>query len=189
MHLINILLVKFHFLFLFISNEPGEKKDSLLSVEPGLMIWTILIFVLLLIILKKYAWGPLMKSLTDREQTIKDSINRAEYLKQEAEKMLEEHKQMLAKTDEESRKIISESRQMAEKMRQDIVNKTHDDAAKILQNAKSEIEREKVAALNQLKDEIANLAIGAASKIIDENLDSEKQKKIIGNFIKQIPQY
>lgn len=187
MHLINILLVKFHFLLLFI-NEPEQKKDTLLSVEPGLMIWTLLIFVLLLIILKKYAWGPILKSLHDREQNIKDSIDRAEYLKQEAEKMLEEHKLMLAKTDEESRKIISESRQMAEKMRQDIVNKTHDDAAKILQNAKNEIEREKVSALNQLKDEIANLAIGAASKIIDENLDADKQKKIIGNFINQIPQ-
>lgn len=188
MHLVNILLVKFYFLFLFITSEPGEKKDSLLSVEPGLMIWTILIFVLLLVILKKYAWGPILKALRDREQNIKDSIDRAEYLKQEAEKMLEKHKLMLAKTDEESRKIISESRQMAEKMKQDIVNKTHDEASKILQNAKSEIEREKISALNQLKDEIANLAIGAASKIIDENLDPGKQKKIIDNFITQIPQ-
>jgi F-type H+-transporting ATPase subunit b len=188
MHIANIFLAHFYNVLLFLSPDTGEKKDTLLSVEPGLIIWTILIFVMLVLILKKYAWKPLLKSLNDREQGIKDSIEKAEYLKQEAEKMLEEHRKMIAKADEESRKIINESKQMAEKMRNDLMSKTGEDAARMITQAKLEIEREKVAALNTLKDEIANLAVQAAGKIIDENLDAEKQKKLIGNFINKIPQ-
>jgi F-type H+-transporting ATPase subunit b len=167
MTLAYIFLAKFYNIILFISNDPHEKKDTLLSVEPGLLIWTIIIFVILLLILKKYAWGPLLKSLNDREQGIKDSVEKAEYLKQEAEKILAQNKALLAKADEDSRRIITEGKELAEKLR---------------------IEREKVAALNTLKDEIANLAVQAAGKIIDENLDAQKQKKIIDGFINKIPQ-
>src|SRR5437773_1927392 len=162
-------------ILLLIQNEP--KKDTLLSVEPGLLIWTVIIFIILVLILKKFAWGPMLKSLHDREQGIKDTIEKAEYMKQESEKMLEEHKNLLAKADDESRKIISETREMAEKLRNDLIAKTNDDAHKLIVQAKSEIEREKMSALNSLKDEIANLAVQAAGKIIDENLDTNKQKQ------------
>ena len=184
----NIFLAKFYNIFMFISDDPAhEKKDSLLSVEPGLMIWTILIFILLLVILKKYAWKPLLQSLKDRELSIRDSVEKAEMLKQESEKILEQNRKLMAKADEDARKVIAESREMAEKLRNEIVSKTHEDTTRMLHQAKTEIEREKIAALNELKEEIANLAVQAAGKIIDENLDPEKQKKIIGNFINQIP--
>ncbi|MCI0448738.1 MAG: F0F1 ATP synthase subunit B [Chlorobi bacterium] len=184
----NIFLAQFYNIILFISPQTGENKDTLLSVEPGLIIWTILIFILLVLILKKYAWKPLLDALDEREKGIKDSIEKAEYLKQEAEKILEENKKMLAGADEESRKILNESKQLANKMRTELISKTNDDAAKILMQAKAEIEREKIAALNSLKDEIADLAVKAAGKIIDENLDTDKQKKLIENFINKIPQ-
>jgi F-type H+-transporting ATPase subunit b len=188
MHIANIFLAYFYNVLLFLSPDTGEKKDSLLSVEPGLMIWTIIIFIILLLLLKKFAWKPLLKSLTDREQGIKDSIDKAEYLKQEAEKILVENKKLLAKADEESRKVLNETKELAEKMRHELLQKTNEDAQKMIAQAKSEIEREKIAALNTLKDEIANLAVQAAGKIIDENLDAAKQKKIIDSFINKIPQ-
>ncbi len=188
MHIANIFLAKFYNIILFVSSETGEKKDTLLSVEPGLIIWTILIFTILLLILKKFAWKPLLKSLNDREQGIKDSIARAEHLNQEAEKILAENKVMLAKADEESRKVIAEGKEYAEKIRNELISKTKDDTARMISQAKGEIEREKVGALNSLKDEIANLAVQAAGKIIDENLDAAKQKKLIESFINKIPQ-
>lgn len=188
MSLAYIFLAKFYNVLLFISNDPHEKKDTLLSVEPGLLIWTIIIFFLLLLILKKYAWGPLLKSLNDREQKIKDSVEKAEYLKQEAEKILAQNKTLLAKADEDARKVIAEGKELAEKLRNDIISKTSDDTARMINQAKSEIEREKVAAMYSLKDEIANLAVQAAGKIIDENLDAAKQRKIIDGFINKIPQ-
>ena len=188
MQIANIFLAQFYNIILFINPDTGEKKDTLLSVEPGLIIWTILIFVLLVLILKKYAWKPLLDALSERERGIKDSIEKAEYLKQEAEKILEENKRMLAKADEESRKILNESKELASKMRNELMSKTNEDAAKLLKQAKSEIEREKVAALNSLKDEVADLVVKAAGKIIDENLNTDKQKKLIDNFINKIPQ-
>ncbi|MCX7877671.1 MAG: F0F1 ATP synthase subunit B [Ignavibacteria bacterium] len=166
----------------------GEKKDTLLSVEPGLLIWTVIIFLILLFILKKFAWGPLLKSLNDREQSIKDSVEKAEYLKQEAEKLLAEHRQMLSKADEEARRMLAEAKDMAEKHRNDMLAKTQDDAAKMIANAKAEIEREKVSAMNSLRDEIASLAVMAAGKIIEKNLDPSKQKDIIDSFINKMPQ-
>lgn len=188
MSLAYIFLAKFYNVIMFISSDPHEKKDTLLSVEPGLLIWTIIIFFLLLLILKKFAWGPLLKSLNDREQSIKDSVEKAEYLKQEAEKILAQNKALLAKADEDARKVISEGKELAEKLRNDMISKTNDDTTRMISQAKSEIEREKVAAMNSLKDEIANLAVQAAGKIIDENLDAAKQKKIIDGFIGKIPQ-
>lgn len=188
MSLAYIYLTKFFYTFLFVAQDTHEKKDTLLSVEPGLLIWTIIIFFVLLLILKKFAWGPLLKSLNDREQSIKDAVERAETLKQEAEQILAQNKAMLAKADEDSRRIIAEGRDLAEKMRAELVAKTNEDTSRMIAQAKSEIEREKVGALNSLKDEIANLAVQAAGKIIDENLDASKQKKIIDNFINQIPQ-
>jgi F-type H+-transporting ATPase subunit b len=188
MALANIFLMKFYSLLMFISSDPHEKKDTLLSVEPGLLIWTIIIFFILLLILKKFAWGPLLKSLNDREQGIKDSVEKAEYLKQEAEKILAENKALLAKADEDARKVIAESKELAEKLRQEMMAKTGDDTSRMIAQAKGEIEREKLAALNSLKDEIANLAVQAAGKLIDENLDNDKQRKLVNNFINKIPQ-
>lgn len=188
MSLAYIFLTKFFNVIMLVAPDTHEKKDTLLSVEPGLLIWTIIIFFILLLILKKFAWGPLLKSLNDREQSIKDSVDRAELLKKEAEEILKQNKAMLAKADEDARKVIAEGKELAEKLRHDMVNKTNDETSRMITQAKSEIEREKVAALNTLKDEIANLAVQAAGKIIDENLDAAKQKKIIDNFINQIPQ-
>jgi F-type H+-transporting ATPase subunit b len=186
MYLANILLAKF--LLILMSEGPGKTpEDTLLSVEPGLMIWTIIIFIILLYILKKLAWKPLINSLNNREQMIKDSVDKAERLRQEAEKMVDENRKLLEKADAESRKIINEGKEYADKVRNELLAKANQETNRMIERAKSDIEREKLSALNELKNEIANLAVGAAEKIIDENLDKKKQKKIIDSFIKQIP--
>lgn len=186
MTLANIFLAKFYSILLFTAPEKSP-SDTLLSVEPGLMIWTIIIFILLLIILKKLAWKPLLNSLSGREQMIKDSVEKAENLRNDAAKLLDENRKILAKAEEESRRIMNEGKELAEKLRSELVSKTHDDTKRMVQQAKDEIERDKIGALNELRGEIANLAVQAAGKIIDENLDENKQKKIIENFVKQIP--
>jgi F-type H+-transporting ATPase subunit b len=186
MHIANIYLAVFHYFFLFLSPEK-KPEDSLLSVEPGLMIWTVIIFVILLFILKKTAWKPLLSSLNNREQMIRESVEKAENLRKEAEKMLEENKKLLEQADMESRKRIQEGKEYGEKLKNDILSKANEDTRKMVDQAKGEIGREKLSALNELKEEIANLAVQAAGKIIDENLDAGKQKKIVDGFIDKIP--
>lgn len=182
------LSVKLFYVLLFLSEPQSEtQKDTLLSINPGLIIWTIIIFVLLLILLKKLAWKPLISSLDKRESMIRESVEKAEQLKKDAEIMLNQNKMILEKADEESRKVINDGKEMAVKLRNELISKTGEDTTRMIKQAKAEIEREKLSALNQLKDEIANLAVNAAEKIIEQNLDEAKQKKIVEDFINQIP--
>ena len=186
MQIANIILAGFRFILMFLVQEK-KSEGGLLSVEPGLIIWTIIIFILLLLILKKFAWKPLLSSLSNRENMIKESVDKAESLRQEAEKLLDENKKLLEQADAESRKRIQEGKEYGEKLKNDIIGKANEATKKMLDQAKSEIEREKLSALNELKEEVASLAIKAAGMIIDENLDDAKQKKIIDGLITKIP--
>lgn len=182
-----ISLLLNNFCILLLSGGDGHEKPSLLSVNPGLIIWTIIIFVLLLLLLWKVAWGPLIKALHNREETIKTSLENAEKQTKEAQELLEQNRKTLAEATSQAQKIINDGREMANKLRDDIVNKANEESRKVVEQAKLEIEQQKATALEQMKGEIADIAIRAAEKIIDETLDAKKQKKIIDDFINRIP--
>ncbi|MEO8209575.1 MAG: F0F1 ATP synthase subunit B [bacterium] len=180
------LLYNYSLIFLF--NEPaGHDKPSLLSVNPGLIIWQIIIFVILLFILKKIAWKPLLTALHTREQGIKDAIEQAEQLKKDSEDLIDQNKKILADANAQSMKIINDSKEIANKLRDELMTKTQEDSRKLLEQAKVEITQEKESAMADLRNEVSELAIKAAEKIIKENLDEAKQKKIVNDFISQIP--
>ncbi|MBI5401941.1 MAG: F0F1 ATP synthase subunit B [Ignavibacteriae bacterium] len=182
----HISLLLNNFCILLLSGD-GHEKPSLLAVNPGLIIWTIIIFVLLLILLKKIAWGPLIKALHSREDSIKTSIENAEKQNKDAQELLEQNKKALSEANMAAQKVINEGREMAVKLRDDIVNKANEESRKIVDQAKQEIEQQKITALQQIKEEISDLAIKAAEKILNETLDEKKQKKIVEDFINRIP--
>lgn len=159
----------------------------MLSVNPGLVIWTIITFILLLVILRAFAWKPLLTALQRREEHIRSSINQAEQAKQEAEKLLEENRKLLANANEQSRKIITEGRLVAEKLKQEIIDNANQSARRIIQQAQQEIVREKELALQQLKTEVATLALTTAEKILGESLDETRHRKLIADFLRQLP--
>ena len=171
--------------FLVLLNE-GE-KGGLLNVSPGLIVWTVVTFIVLLLILKKLAWKPILTSLNERETFIKDSLEKAEKAQKEAQKLLEENNANLAKAEEESQKIIAQGREYAEKLKNQIIEESKAQGKKMVEDASSEIERKNREAFEKLKDQIADIAIDAAEKIIRENLDKEKQKVIVDKFIDQLP--
>ena len=181
------LLFNYSMIFLFSEPSGHEEKSSLLSVNPGLIIWQILIFIVLLIILNKIAWKPLLSALHSREQGIKDSIDQSEKLKLEAQELLEQNKKILSEANTQSMKIINESREAANKLREELMSKAQDDSRKLIEQAKAEIKHEKDLAMSDLRNEVSDLAIKAAEKIIKDNLDESKQKKIVIDFISQIP--
>lgn len=172
---------------LLFSPEGGEHKASLLSVNPGLIIWTIIIFVLLLFLLKKIAWKPLLTALNTREQSIKDAIEGAERIKAEAQQMIAENKKAMADANAESMRVLNEAREAAGKVKDEIVSKANEQAKQILEQSKRDIQTEKESALTELRSEVADLAIKTAEKVIRENLDETKQKKIVNDFLNQIP--
>jgi F-type H+-transporting ATPase subunit b len=157
------------------------------DMNPGLMVWTIVTFVVLLIVLSKYAWKPLLKSLQDREDKIRQALELADKARAEAAELLQQNEKNLAKAEEEYRKIIGEGKTFAEKLKVEVVAKAHQQAQRELQHAKEEIQRDVEAAKQQLRTEVADLAIQAAGKILDETLDAPKHKKIVDKFLNQLP--
>lgn len=159
---------------------------SLLDVNPGLIIWTILTFLLLLAILKKVAWKPILTALDKREKEIADSLIKAEQAKQEAQKILEENQATLSKAEEESKKIIDQSREYADNLKEQLMKESKDQAQKIIEDASAEIERKKNAAFEELKNQIADISVNAAEKIMKENIDANKNKQIVNKYLSEI---
>jgi len=172
---------------IFLLSEPGHEKPGLLSVNPGLIIWTIIIFVILLIVLKIIAWGPLLKALNGREETIKAALENAEAQNREAKVLIEQNKKNLSEANAQAMKIINEGKEAANRIKDDIVNKANETTKKMIEQAKKEIEIQQETALEKIKDEISEVAIKTAEMLIKTNLDSEKQKKLIDDFITRIP--
>ena len=166
----------------------GEAQGSLLDVNPGLIFWVVVTFLFLLFLLKKVAWKPILKSLDEREEFIKNSLDEAEKAQQDAQKLLEENRANLAKAEEEAQKVIAEGREYSEKIKNQMLEESKIEAAKMIKEATAEIERKNQEAFGKLKDQVAEIAIDAAEKIIRENLDKEKQTELITKYLKDLNQ-
>ena len=158
----------------------------MLEINPGLIVWTIITFVILLVILRALAWKPLVQALSAREEKIRAALQQSEAAQQEAQRLLEENKRQLALAEERSQRIIKEGREMGEKIKAEVVEKANASSRHMIEQAKDEIRREKDLALTQLRTEVAVLAIIAAGKILDANLDTPKQRQLVDATIKKI---
>ncbi|MCK5573757.1 MAG: F0F1 ATP synthase subunit B [Bacteroidetes bacterium] len=158
----------------------------MLEINPGLIVWTIITFVIAVVILRAAAWKPILEVLSRREERIRGQLSQAERAQEEAQRLLEENKRQLSQAEEQSQRIIRQGREAAEKMKSEIVEQANTSARSMVDQAKEEIEREKETALQHLRSEVADLAIGAAGKILDANLDTPKQRKLVDAVIKDI---
>lgn len=164
----------------------SEKMGSPLDINPGVIFWTTITFILLILLLYKTAWNPILSALNTREQMIKDSLEQAAKAKLEAEKMIADNQLSMAKAEEDARQIIAQGREYSEKLKEQILSESKLEAKKIVDAASQEIDRKNREALNKLKNQVADIAIQAAEKLILENLDKEKQSKIISKYIEDI---
>ncbi len=159
----------------------------MLDVNSGLIIWTIVTFILLLLVLQKFAWKPLLQSLQQREEHVRNSLERAEQAKKEAEHLLEENRRQLQQAEQEGHRLLSETRSLAEKLKEEIIDKANQQSRRLIDQAREEIQRDKEVALTELRGEVADLAIHAAEKILNETLDETKHRKIVDGYLKQLP--
>jgi F-type H+-transporting ATPase subunit b len=161
--------------------------ELLFDTNPGLIVWTIISFLILLIILAKFAWNPILKMLGDREGQIRTALEQAERARAEAAEMIKQNEKNLARAEEEYQKMIREGKALAENLKNEIVSKAKQQAQQELKQASEEIQRNVDAAKLQLRTEVADLAIKATEKILEETLDEKKQKKIMDSAINQLP--
>ncbi len=164
----------------------GGGGGSLLDVNPGLIVWTLVTFILLLVLLKKVAWKPILTALDNRAKGIEDSLNRAEKANEEAQKILDENRASLSKAEEESKKIIDQSRSYADDLKEQMLKESKFQSQKIINDATDEIERKKQSAFEELKNQIAEISVYAAEKIMKENIDMEKNKQLVNKYLNEI---
>jgi F-type H+-transporting ATPase subunit b len=156
---------------------------NILAPDAGLIVWIAITFAALLFVLKKFAWGPITSALTTREETIHESLAQAEKALAEAKQLQADNTKARREAEAQAQSILREAREEAERVRTEEVDKTRTQIQHLQESAQSEIEREKENALNSLRQEVADLAIRAAEKILRENLDADRQKKIVDNFL------
>jgi F-type H+-transporting ATPase subunit b len=159
----------------------------MLDINPGLIVWTIVTFILLVSVLRLYAWKPLLAALQQREEHVRSSLERAEQARAEAERILEENRKQLASAGAEAGRILAEGRALGEKLKNELLEQANKQSRKMIDQAKQEIDREKDSALEKLRGEVAGLAIGAAEKILDETLDEAKYRKIVDGYLRDLP--
>ena len=159
---------------------------ALFDINVGLSAWTLVVFVGLLFILSKYAWGPILSAVEAREEGIKSALEEASEQNSEAARLLEEHREQLADARRQSSELIAEARTAGDQVRQEIEEKARSDAQVILERARSEIEKEKNAAVEILRKESVHLALAAASRLMEENLDQEKDRALVERYLGEL---
>lgn len=159
--------------------------ESWLMPDPGLFLWTIVTFFLVLIILKVAAWKPLMDTLDAREKRINDALSSADKAREEAEKISNEYDEMIKKAQAEAQDIVSKGKESGEKLKQDIERKAMEKADELIEKSNKQIESAKAKAIDELKSISVDLAIKAASKVINKNLDDSTNRDIAKSTINE----
>lgn len=150
------------------------------------LIAQIINFLILLFILKKFAYGPLMQVMKEREDKISSSLEAADNDKKAAEELKAQYQKQLALARTQAQEIVDKAIKIAEESKQQILAEARAENERMLQNAKAEIESERVRAIAELKGEVVTLSINAATKIIGENINEEISAKLVNDFINKI---
>jgi len=160
--------------------------NPLVQVDPGLFIWTIVTFLVLLTLLAKFAWGPLLKALESRQDLIRKSLDDAQRARQELERVNQESVQIVRTARAEAESVISQSRSVAESLREEIKQKARAEGAALVRNAERQIQLETARALQQIRHEAVDLSVMIASKLIGRNLSKDDNARLIDEALQQI---
>jgi len=163
----------------------GE-EPSLFAGDLGNILCTLIIFFLLLFILKRYAWGPMLEALRRREQFIEETIENARKQKAEADALLAKYQEQLDKSQQEARAIIEQARRDAEQVRQRLQAEARTEAEQMIERARQEIALARDAALRELQDVAADLAVGAASKILRREVSGDDHRRLIEQSLAEL---
>jgi F-type H+-transporting ATPase subunit b len=157
--------------------------NPLIQVTPGLMIWTIVLFLITLWVLKRYAFGPIQKMIDERREQIRQSIEAADAARDESRKLLEEHRQLIAQARGEAEAILAEARRTRESMEHRMREETEAERQRRLEETRKEIAAETARALEQIRAEVADLTLEAASRVVGRALDADRDRELIAEAV------
>jgi F-type H+-transporting ATPase subunit b len=158
-------------------------SNALIQVTPGLMIWTIVAFLITFFVLKRYAFGPIQKMIDERREQIRRSLEEADNARSEARQLLEEHRALMSEARGEAEAILAEARRTRESMEQRMREETEAERQRRLEETRREIAAETARALEQIRSEVADLTLEATSIVVGQKLDSDRDRELIAEAI------
>jgi F-type H+-transporting ATPase subunit b len=165
-----------------------QAENPLLRFEPGLMIWTVLTFLVLLAVLRRIAWKPLLESLDAREKRIDDALSKAEKAQKEAEQAIAENRKRSDEAMRQAEQLIEQARQDAAQTRQKLVDEARAESQRVVDQGMRRLESEQRAAMQEVRAVAADLAIRAAGRLIQSSLTEQQQRELVDQFLKDVPQ-
>nr|WP_205597441.1 F0F1 ATP synthase subunit B [Neobacillus thermocopriae] len=155
------------------------------GINTGDIVFQLLMFIILMALLKKYAWGPLMGIMKQREEYVAGEITAAENSRKEAEKLLEEQRNLLKEARTEAQNLIENAKKQGDVQREEIIAAARAEAERLKEGAKLEIEQQKERAVAAIREQVAHLSVLIASKVIEKELSAEDQDKLINEYIQE----
>ena len=157
--------------------------NPLIQVTPGLMIWTIVCFLITLFVLRRYAFGPIQKGIDERRERIRQSLDEADRAREEARKLLEEHRQLIGSAKTDAEEILAEARRVAEANERRMREELETDRQRRLEETRKQIEAETRRALEQIRLEVVDLSLLAATKVTGKALDDADHRRLIDEAV------
>jgi len=158
-------------------------SSPLTKIIPGLMIWTVVFFLLTFWILKRFAFAPIQKAIDERRDRIRRSIEEADHAREEARKILEEHRSLMREARSQAEEILTEARRTREAMETRMREETEAERQRRLEETRREIAAETQRALEQIRNEVADLTLEATSIVVGQKLDSDRDRELISQAI------
>ena len=161
-------------------------SNALIQVTPGLMIWTIVCFLVVLFVLRKYAFGPIQQMIDQRRERIQQAIAEADNAREEARNLLEEHRKLIGQAKSESEEILAEARRVGDAQRERVREETEQDRQRRLEETRRQVDQATTQALGQIRDEVGRLSLLAAEKITKKSLTDADQQRLIDEALSEI---
>jgi F-type H+-transporting ATPase subunit b len=160
---------------------------DLLSPNPGLILWTLVSFLILLFLLKKYAWKPILGAIHERERSIEDALNKAELAKEEMSRLSNENAQLLKEARAERDLMLKEAKELKDQIVNDAKTSAQIEGSKMIEKAQIEINNQKTAALAEVKSQVATLSLEIAEKLLRNRFeDQNKQQELVSDLLKKV---
>ncbi len=170
------------------TQAPGghSQMPVMLRFDPGVGLWTLFTFALLLLLLKKVAWKPILASLDARDKAVQNSLDQAARIQAENARLAEEQQRMLIEAKNQANQVLQTARESAEALKKTFETAAHEEKKRILASAAQEIEASKQAAIAELRRTTADLSIGIAEKLVRQNLDDTKNRTLVDQLIQEV---
>jgi len=164
----------------------GAAANNPFAINPGLIIWTLVVFGILLFILWRWGFPVLVRSVEERERRIQKQLEEAEKANAEAQRLLEEHRKQIAATRSEAQEILAKAKAVSQKERETLLAKAREEYDALLNRARKDIDAETEKAIQALRREAVELSIAAASRVIEANLDTEANRRLVSEFLESL---